>query len=619
MIGRVLANRYEIQERIGVGGMAYVYRALDRNTQKLVAVKILREELAHDDEFVQRFEREALAASKMSHPNVVNLLDVGMEEDMRYIVIEYVSGRSLKEIIRESGGGLRNEMAGQITIRILSALQHAHQNGIIHRDIKPQNILLDKEGVIKVLDFGIARMLNDAQVQERTIGSVHYFSPEQARGDTADEKSDLYSVGVVLYEMLTGKVPFVGDTSVSVAMQHLQDKPVSPAELNPGVSEALSRIALKAMEKEPADRYPDASAMIRAIRGALRQSGPEPAAPKANPATPENTADPEKERRIARRVKWMRRALTGAFSGLLLFVIGLLVYTMVGNLIHSIMDRTIMPNVTNMSKQPAIDLLEERGFVVHTRERSVEIGAEGIIIAQEPESGTYLKKGDPVYVTISVSEYDLFMPDLSRMQLSMAQQVIKDSKLVLENWIAVPSEARESQVIAQVPEAGSKIKYGQAVALRVSGGQVIVPDFVHQTETAAMQSIPSAMVLSDILWKTVQDSQLDRVVLAQEPPAYEKVMLNQALTLTIGKLEERIYMAEHTLSFQFDEATQVRVVLIEADDSQTLQYSAMHPAGKSEAHFTIRGPTEGVKTCRLYYDDALSETFEVTLVRESTP
>ncbi|HML49453.1 MAG TPA: protein kinase, partial [Clostridia bacterium] len=373
MIGRVLANRYEIQERIGVGGMAYVYRALDRNTQKMVAVKILREELTNDDEFVQRFEREARAASKMSHPNVVNLLDVGTEEDMRYIVIEYVSGRSLKEMIRESGG-LRSEMAGQITVRILSALQHAHQNGIIHRDIKPQNILLDKEGVIKVLDFGIARIMNDAQVQERTIGSVHYFSPEQARGETADEKSDLYSVGVVLYEMLTGKIPFQGDSTVSVAMQHLQDKPVSPEEINPNVSAALSRVALKAMEKDPAKRYQNASEMIRATRDALRKPDPERAAPKPAPSKPDGETDEERERRIAKRVKWMRRILTGAFSALLLFVIGLLVYTMVGNLLHSIANRTVMPNVTNMSRQPAINLLEERGFVVHTREQSVEIG-----------------------------------------------------------------------------------------------------------------------------------------------------------------------------------------------------------------------------------------------------
>ncbi|HML48724.1 MAG TPA: PASTA domain-containing protein, partial [Clostridia bacterium] len=245
-------------------------------------------------------------------------------------------------------------------------------------------------------------------------------------------------------------------------------------------------------------------------------------------------------------------------------------------------------------------------------------GGEGIIIAQEPESGTYLKKGDSVYVTISVSEYDLFMPDLSRMQLSMAQQVIKDSSLVLENWIAVPSEARESQVISQVPEAGSKIKRGQAVALRVSGGQVIVPDFVNQTEKAAMQSIPSAMVLSDIVWQTVQDSQLDRIVLAQDPPAYEKVMLNQSLTLTIGQLDERTCMAVQTMTFEFEEATHVRVTMVEADGSETAQYSAVHPTGNSEAHFAVRGTTEGVHTCRLYYDDELQNTFEVTLVQEIT-
>ncbi|HPA61621.1 MAG TPA: protein kinase, partial [Clostridia bacterium] len=272
MIGVLLMGRYRLEERIGEGGMAAVYRALDLRTGHRVAVKFLRQELQANQEFLDRFRREATAASRMSHHNIVNLLDIGDNPSAPYLVFEFVDGKTLKEIIAEHGK-LPQGTAVQIAIRILSALRHAHEAGVIHRDIKPQNVLVDRQGYIKVSDFGIARMVDtntqDGESRQSVMGSVHYFSPEQARGETATAASDLYSVGCVLYEMLTGRMPFEGETQVSLAMQHLQAEPRPVRELAPEVSAAVAAVVHKALAKDPAARYPSALLMAQALHDAL--------------------------------------------------------------------------------------------------------------------------------------------------------------------------------------------------------------------------------------------------------------------------------------------------------------------------------------------------------------
>ena len=271
---KILANRYRLTEQIGMGGMAIVYRAVDLRTGHNVAVKVLRPEFNEDREFIGRFQREAEAASKMTHHNIVNLLDVGMDGDNRYLVMEYVEGKTLKEVIQERGK-LSAPLACQITIRILSALEHAHRNGIVHRDIKPQNILVHADGHIKVADFGIARIADSTTLTkgDNVMGSVHYFSPEQARGGGATAASDIYSTGVVLYEMLTGRVPFDGDNPVAVAMQHLHNAPTPIQNIAPDVPPAVIRVCMRAMEKNPAARYQTAREMASDLRAALEERG----------------------------------------------------------------------------------------------------------------------------------------------------------------------------------------------------------------------------------------------------------------------------------------------------------------------------------------------------------
>ena len=266
MKGMVFAERYKLEDFIGQGGMSLVYRAVDIRTGHSVAVKILKSEYNSDKEFLERFQREAQAASLMSHHNLVNLLDVGVEGEYRYLVLEYVNGNTLKDIIRQKGQ-LNYQTAIQITIRILSALQHAHDNGIIHRDIKPQNVLIHADGHVKVADFGIARMTGGATIGkgDTVVGSVHYSSPEQATGSVVEATSDLYSTGVVMYEMLTGRVPFVGDTPVAVAMQHIQDPPPSILDFAPDTPPALVAVVMKALEKDPKDRFQSAREMADAL------------------------------------------------------------------------------------------------------------------------------------------------------------------------------------------------------------------------------------------------------------------------------------------------------------------------------------------------------------------
>ena len=262
-IGKKLDGRYELLELIGVGGMADIYRARDIQEDRIVAVKILKTEFAGSDEFLRRFRNESKAIALLSHPNIVKIYDVGFTEKVQFIVMEYVDGITLTDYI-EQQGVLKWRDAIHFTVQVLRALQHAHDRGIVHRDVKSSNIMLLRDGTIKVMDFGIARFNreNNKTMSEKTIGSVHYISPEQARGDITDERSDIYSVGVALYEMLTGKKPFDGDTAVAIALKHMQSNPQKPTEINSTIPEGLEQIVLRAMQKNPAARYQTAGEMI---------------------------------------------------------------------------------------------------------------------------------------------------------------------------------------------------------------------------------------------------------------------------------------------------------------------------------------------------------------------
>lgn len=578
MIDRVLAGRYKIVSSLGEGGMARVWRAQDLNTGKYVAVKVLREEYHDDEVFVHRFEREAQAASRMTHPNIVNLLDVGVEPDgTRYLVIEFVSGKTLKQFIQESGA-LRPDIAAQIIIRVLAAVQHAHQNGVIHRDIKPQNILIDKEGTVKVSDFGIARVANaqtTSQDTETVMGSVYYFSPEQAKGATVDEKSDLYSVGAVFYEMLTGQVPFTGETPVAIAMKHLQQPPVPPSRINPAVSPALDYVVLHALEKKPRNRYASAADMLRDVRLALEHPDTILAA-RAQEERREREARAARKRqeRTRKRVRWMRRALVGLFSLGLLVVIALLGYTVTSRVLDARQNTVEVPNFIGKDWQVAAQEAEQAGLQPYLRFDEMPLVPENLVADQDIAPGTFVRPGTTITIIICQSQYDLVIPAVTNLSLAAAQTTITEMGLTVGEVREVPDKASENMVIGQVPQAGTPAYLGDRVDLTISAGIRVMPNLVGMTRAEAEQTlIAYGLPLQEARDETVDDPELVGRVTGQTPTAYAEIAPSSSVVLTIGVASSSLYQT--TLLLELSDVPEdafVSVSVINESGSEFEQY-----------------------------------------------
>lgn len=523
MIGKVLDNRYELVEFVGKGGMALVYRAVDRRTGHSVAVKILRPEFNQDAEFLSRFEREAATASKMSHHNIVNLLDMGQEGDIHYLVMEYVRGRTLKDVIRQKGA-LPPAVAAQIGIRILSALQHAHKNGIIHRDIKPQNILVHSDGHIKVADFGIARVAgsNTISTEDSVMGSVHYFSPEQARGESVTFASDLYSVGVVLYEMMTGQPPFDGETPVAVALQHISGKARPMSELNPAVPPAMERVVEKAMEKRPDKRYQSALEMAQDLQRALQEPdgtwlGRLPDKPIPSLATPTGRQKPVRSRQRL----WMQAGI----AALAVAVIFGLVKGATA-LYDQIVNTTEAPYCLDETEKDALRLIERAGLRVEISRASDALKAAGTVVLQSPEYGTPMRKNETIFLTISTGPQEQPVPRIIDMGVEEARTELETLGFTL---LALPerelSNAPWDTVLSQSPDEGEMASSGSVVQVTLSGGCVTLPKLVGKTRNEALMLIQQLQLnLTEIKEIPVEDASKFELVAAQQ---YTDDKLNQ--------------------------------------------------------------------------------------------
>ena len=514
MIGKVLDNRYELNEFIGKGGMSVVYRAQDKRTGHQVAVKILRPEYNRDEEFLGRFEREATTASKMSHHNIVNLLDVGQEGEMRYLVMEYVRGKTLKDMVHEMGA-LPPQVACQIAIRILSALQHAHQNGIIHRDIKPQNGLVHSEGHIKVADFGIARGAGSSTLTktDSVMGSVYYFSPEQAKGNPVTAASDLYSVGVVMYEMLTGQVPFDGETPVAVAMQQINAQPKPMSSLKSGISPALEKVVLRAMEKNPENRYQSALEMAQDVHRAMHEpDGDWLSSIQDKPISQisQDTGRVKKKRALPQLI-WLRimgaaiclLALTGLAVG------SVYIYNQVVNVIN-------VPYLMDETEEEAIRLLIRSGLKVHVSRASDGVKPAGTVIMQTPEYDTRLKKGETVLLTISTGPEEKTVPNVKGKSLAEARAELEKLGITaVELPDRVLSNTPWNTVMDQSPAGGEVIK-GGIVQLTLSGSSVILPGLEGKTREAAILELSELGIqVTEIKEVIHEDANIHNIVTAQ--------------------------------------------------------------------------------------------------------
>ncbi|MCH5138536.1 Stk1 family PASTA domain-containing Ser/Thr kinase, partial [Clostridiaceae bacterium UIB06] len=443
MIGTMLGNRYELLERIGEGGMALVYKAKCHLLDRYVAVKVLKEQFSSDKEFVEKFKREATAAASLSDNNIVNIYDVGTQGDINYIVMEYVRGKTLKEIIKQEGR-IETSRAANLAIQIGKALECAHRNNIIHRDIKPHNILVTDEGLAKVTDFGIAKASNSVTItnSSKIMGSAHYFSPEQAKGSFVDCRTDIYSLGIVIYEMVTGRVPYDAESPVSVALKHIQEPVLPPKELNGNIPESLNKLILKAVEKEPIKRYQNVKDMLVDLKkienrqefniatNTLDNDMTRVMDPIVVNDKYEDDEDDERTENNKGIDSIKRKTIMGIAIAMLVIVIG----AVSGYFAYSkiaVTGETTVPSIVGMKQEDAKKAVEDKKlkFVLIGKEKSDK--PEGTVLRTYPTEGTKVKINSDVRVSISGGQDSLEVPNLVGVDLEAAKDIISNSGLKL--------------------------------------------------------------------------------------------------------------------------------------------------------------------------------------------
>lgn len=623
MTEKILADRYRLTEQIGMGGMAIVYRAVDLRTGHNVAVKVLRPEYNEDNEFISRFQREAEAASKMTHHNIVNLLDVGMDGENRYLVMEYVQGKTLKTVIQERGK-LSPALAGQIAIRILSALEHAHRNGIVHRDIKPQNILVHADGHIKVADFGIARIANSSTLTkgDNVMGSVHYFSPEQARGEGASAASDIYSTGVVLYEMLTGRVPYDGDNPVAVAMQHLHATPVPIQNLAPDVPPALVRVCMKAMEKNPAMRYQTARDMAADLRDALENrqerpvytdnnaevQQPKPQIREENNNTISDT-DKNKNEIIKRKriQKIVMTVIMGVCLATVLFFSGRAIY-------QRVITTATVPFLTGLDVKDAEDLLTREGLKFEELFVNTEDVKANVVQKQKPEPETIVRKGDTVILSVSSGPAQLQMPDLTGKTSEEAMNIVKTMGMV-PSLKPVLSDSTVDTVVYQIPAEGEKVTKETVVTLDISGGKTTVPLLKNLTLAEAEENLKqNQLKMNPVLtYVDTRNAKEHGKVTGQSPAENLEVMLGTEVSLNVFRYPtDRAEYSFRILLRNTGEDIRVRITLrAENSDIELEAFEHVYPPDMDrEQPVTINLPDERPYVCTVYLNGEEADSFD---------
>ena len=612
MIGKVISGRYKIESLIGSGGMANVYKAYDNTLNRVVALKVLKEEHREDLEFVRRFEREARAVLSLSHENIVRSYDVGEDGDISYIVLEYVEGSTIKEMIK-SDGPMTPKVAVNLTCQVLDALAHAHQKGIIHRDIKPQNVIVTPRGRAKLTDFGIAR---DVAATTRTfagsntvMGSVHYISPEQARGEDVTEASDIYSCAIMLYEMLTGQVPFGGDNSVAIALKHLQEDITPPAEINPKIPSALSDVVVKAAAKEPELRYSSAKQMKFDLQRALRE-------PHGKFARKNDSGENEKQ-----------RMTHGIMNIVVMLVVVLGIFTALFFIARSMREDTttasnaeyIIPTVTNKKLEEAIGIASLRGFEISVDEYKTSEVDEGTVLEQSPAAGTNAKQGDTISVTVSSGNDYVTVPDLSGKTLQEATDMVWGMSLQLGVPQYVTSELPSGQIVRQEPVAGTNTFAGDTIEIWISGtsGMAVEMPSVTGLELDKAVDLLKEEGFTNIRVRIVQpDNQItaEESVVSQNPSSGISVATDGAVELNICRSKLGNYAAD--VAFNLDITANSSSVMVTAkveDGLEIIIYESTLSAGTQQSvSFTAYLQKQGEYECNVYVDGTIVRSGQIS-------
>lgn len=570
----ILGNRYQLQDLIGVGGMAKVYKATDRLLQRDVAIKILKDQYAEDDEFVKKFSNEALSAARLTHVNIVSVYDIGEDliegKKIHYIVMEYVDGETLKDLIdREKI--ISNHDIVDYSIQIAQALNQAHSSNIIHRDIKPQNILMDKYGLLKVTDFGIARVSTNATITYTSsiLGTVHYISPEQAKGKFVDEKSDLYSLGVVMYEMATGKVPFDADNSVGIAVMHIQDEPESPIKLNENLSPRLNDIIMKLLEKDPQKRFKNANELIRALEdnsydiGVIKKEDtakiekPKEITETTFIPVVENKKKKDKEEEKKEELENEAVYVTPTDKDeknpkkkkkkrkLWPFIL-LLVAVLAGGFYYvksSNSNMVQVPTVLNLSEEEAVKILEEKNLKANISRYAQSNNYEaGKVMEQDPTPKTKVRKNSTVNLVVSQGR-EVKVPDLSGLTLEQAEEKLKELDLELGKTSTDFSESvKKDKIIDQDPRKNEKVQAGSEIDVTVSLGKeeddvknVKVPNFVGNYEEDAISlANDNGLTVGNITYK-YSDKYEKGVVISQSIAAKTQVAEHSSIDFVVSR------------------------------------------------------------------------------------
>ena len=570
-MSKLLAGRYELIEKIGEGGMAVVYKAKDRLLNRYVAIKILRPEFTQDEQFLDSFKRESQAAAGLQHPNIVSIYDVGRTGNINFIVMELVDGRPLSDFIKENGH-LDYKTTIDIAKQVASALAIAHKHQIIHRDVKPHNIMITSDGVAKLTDFGIARAVSKATMVADTskiIGSVHYFSPEQARGAYVDERSDIYSLGIVMFEMLTGRVPFDGETPVEVALKHINEDVPSPAKLVPGIPPALDKVVLKATDKYQTERYKSADEMLEALKnvefvtqmvGDRVFAGETDNKPRrdeslvapvmssrredreqemviapANPRKPKAKSDDKKKKK--------RAIIIGVAAAAILALFGILY---VSGIIGGGGKEVTVPDVKGMSYSEAKEVLEAKGLKIEKADEPIASQKieKGKIVSQTPSKNSKVKKGRTVRVILSAGNTELKVPDLKGLSYKEAKTLLSEMGLQISKGDEVDSDSvAEGLIASQYPSAKTKVDKGDIITVNISKGKkdAVIPKLVGTTFTSESDVSATLSKYGYKLGKVSYEESYETpgTIIKQSPDAGTTAEKNTTVDIVISKAKSK--------------------------------------------------------------------------------